>query len=414
MHHPRNIKPESDLIFNLYLIFTVSFLIRSTARLPILGTIRFEFLLAILLLGLILIQPEKVKLSENAKKINNVILLLLAYSILSLPFVEYPGSVIKNNLTDFIKAILFFYFTLYTVTNLRRLKIFIFVYIFCQLIRILEPLYMHVTTGYWGTKTHLGGGEFMARLSGSPYDIIGPNELAFIIASVIPFLYFLCLTAKGFQWRLLFILVTPALIYTLILTSSRSGFIAVAFALLLIFLQSKKKVFFILIGLIALPLAYGNLTDNQKDRYLSIFSSDAKGAATSQGRKSGVIREFNLGLEKPIFGHGLGTSLESKFNGYGDAQIAHNLYTEVLIELGFIGLFIFLKLLILITTSVKLAIKESLSTNNYIQNLGQAMKIWLYTNLLFSLATFGLHIPIWYLSAGLAACLLNIIQTDKK
>ena len=60
-----------------------------------------------------------------------------------------------------------------------------------QVWRVLEPLYMHLRSGYWGDFTSLGNWEYMDRLSGSPYDIINPNGLGFVIIMTLPLLHFL-------------------------------------------------------------------------------------------------------------------------------------------------------------------------------------------------------------------------------
>ena len=55
-----------------------------------------------------------------------------------------------------------------------------------QVWRVLEPLYMHLKSGYWGDYASLGNWEYMNRLSGSPYDIINPNGLGFVIIMTLP------------------------------------------------------------------------------------------------------------------------------------------------------------------------------------------------------------------------------------
>src|SRR5690606_29141626 len=105
-----------------------------------------------------------------------------------------------------------------------------------------------------------------------------------------------------------------------------------------IFWRSQRK-FLMLCGIVlALMIAYPNLTDDQRQRYLSITSSDSKFSGTTEGRVSGLQKNFSTGMQRPIFGHGLGTSAEANFNTYGEAAPAHNLYLEIFEELGVVGL----------------------------------------------------------------------------
>jgi O-antigen ligase len=91
----------------------------------------------------------------------------------------------------------------------------------------------------------------------------------------------------------------------------------------------------------ALP-GQSNLTADQRDRYLSMVSSSAKQSGSAQGRIDGLKLNRDVFLTRPIFGFGLGTSLEANFNVAGEIHAAHNLYLEVLIELGLIGFFLYL------------------------------------------------------------------------
>ena len=114
--------------------------------------------------------------------------ILLAYILVTIPFVEWPGSVI-HNLEGYAKSLCFFFFVVATVDTTRKLRILISVYAATQVFRVLEPLEMHLRSGYWGSFTSLGNWEYMDRLSGSPYDIINPNGLGFVIIMALPLVY---------------------------------------------------------------------------------------------------------------------------------------------------------------------------------------------------------------------------------
>src|SRR5690606_18562712 len=99
------------------------------------------------------------------------------------------------------------------------------------------------------------------------------------------------------------------------------------------------------LGVVIVIGAFSVMTPIQKDRYLSLIDSDTAGGASADGRIAGMIGEFKLGLQRPVVGHGLGTTSEAKFHTWGATKASHNLYGEVLIELGLIGLVIFLRFL---------------------------------------------------------------------
>src|SRR5690606_27442589 len=105
-------------------------------------------------LPIFFLQREKVS-GWSKDPISSSVLLLILYIFISLPLVEWPGSVIRNNLSQFVKAVVFFFFAALLIDSNRRLKLFLVVFLGCQVIRVFEPLFLNVTQGYWGSKTHL-------------------------------------------------------------------------------------------------------------------------------------------------------------------------------------------------------------------------------------------------------------------
>src|SRR5690606_39601643 len=58
-------------------------------------------------LPIFFLQREKVS-GWSKDPISSSVLLLILYIFISLPLVEWPGSVIRNNLSQFVKAVVFF------------------------------------------------------------------------------------------------------------------------------------------------------------------------------------------------------------------------------------------------------------------------------------------------------------------
>lgn len=405
--------------YRIYLLFVVSWFLHLGSRLPILGSIRFDMLLVLTLLIFLCSdtheQPEKKKKEQVARGgTRKIIYGLIIYVLLTLPLVEWPGSVLNHGLTNFIKAIIFYFFTIKFVRTTRQLKIFIIVFVLCQLFRIVEPMYLHLTQGYWGSQAYIGGGQMMNRLGGAPADIINPNGLAFVILTVIPFLYYF-LSYSG--WTK--ICVPPLFavsVYALQLTASRSGMIALLLVLIAFFIKSKRKVLLLFISFLSATILFSALDANQRDRYLSIVDSHSKNAATAQGRITGIQSNFTVAMRKPLFGHGLGTSKEANANFANHNQRAHNLYAEVAQELGFVGLGIFLFYIWRVIKQVGPQMKV-LSTqfgpDHFFSRLNNSLKVWFVMNLFFSLASYGLSSYEWYLFPGICESLAYVAGQSK-
>ena len=418
------------------MLYIISFFLHLSARIPAIAVLRPDLLIAISLIFMLIAQQQKLA-GRLDNPCNRYLLIFLAYTLVSLPFVEWPGSVLRGNLVEVIKAFFFFYFTVLVVDTDTRMKRFIFVFIACQLIRVLEPLYLHETSGYWGSSTYIGGGEFVGRLGGAPSDVINPNGLGLVIATLFPFLHYLWGNSRWIL-KLAYISMVPLLLYALVLTMSRSGMVALMIIIGSIFLRSRHKFVMIIVSIMISGMAWTNMNDLQRDRYLSLTGAeDVQGAGTFDGRIEGIKSEFMVALNKPIVGFGLGTSKEALFNINNGTHLAHNLYTETFIEMGIIGLIIF----ILFIKSIYKTLKQAgvnlasiptappdkkqkirpqttnVDSHQYEKNLMLALSACFWMYIIFSIAQYGLREYHWYFLAGLATVLnrrtrLKSVVTD--
>lgn len=403
------------LTFYLYSLYIISFFLHLPARFPGMNFMRPDMLLAISIFLMLAVEQDKFE-GRLTSSSNKIMWIMLVYIALSLPFVEWPGSVLKDNLVVFIKAIIFFYFTVLIVDTNTRLKQFIFIFVLCQTFRVLEPLYLNVTSGYWGSNTHLGGGEFTDRLSGAPVDIINPNGLAFVIAMAFTFLHYL-LGTLTWKYKLAYLSILPAFLYALLLTLSRSGFIAMAVICWNIFIHSRHKFVFLMVSLIAVVTLWSNMSPVQKERYLSLSGDeDVRGAETVQSRLSGWTKSIPVIAGNPVFGHGIGTSKEAMYNEIQAGHVSHILYMEIWIEIGFIGFIIYMAFIKSIYDTLKRAVARIRDIQsfvmeddqynvgidvNYYGNLVTALNACFWMYLVFSLAQYGVSEYHWYLLAGL-------------
>lgn len=393
--------PESKFFFNLYLLFIVSYLLRFTARVSVLGAIRFDLLIAgVLFIGLL---KEAQKAKDNFDHpITKSLYAILIYVALTLPFVEWPGSVLKGNLILFIKALMFFFFTIAFVNSPAKLRKILVVYVLCQTFRVLEPLYMNITQGYWGSATHVAGGEFASRLSGSPYDVVNPNGLAFVICIAWAYWHYFVGNSEKFRNKLLYWGIASAFAYAMILTMSRSGLIALAVLGAFIFLASNRKFLIIIILVSGSIFAFSQMTDIQKERVLSITGSqESSQSSSAQGRINFMFRMADVWLNRPIFGHGLGTSKEAGANYGEDAKIAHSIYFEVLIELGIIGFYFFMRFVLHVKNAIISVKSEIMEKGEFDHLLAQVLHSLLWVYSIFSIGYFGFSRSWWYFLAGI-------------
>lgn len=394
---------------NLYLVFVASWFLHIGLRIEALGLIRFDFLLVLALGALALVSSSEKRAAPSGLSSQRMSMVLLGYAIVSLPFVEWPGSVLNVGLQTFIKALVFGIFTHAFVRTERDLRRLLTVFVAAQSFRVLEPLYLHVTTGYWGSFASMGAGdEFMDRLSGAPSDIVNPNGLAFVIVTSLVFFHHMAPLSRVVLWA--YLIYAPLAVWALTMTASRTGIVALGIALGVLWLKSSRKVTFAVVTVVVLVVVGPMLPPDLQDRYLSIVSSDAKNAGTASGRSESIRVGFEVAKRRPIFGHGLGTSTEAQANFLGNDMPAHNLYVELAQELGFVGFALFVVFLGVVIREVGSARArcQAAGSTGLVMRTADGVQVFLWMNVISSWASYGLSGYEWYFMAGLAGVVVRL------
>ncbi|MBM9616712.1 O-antigen ligase family protein [Desulfobulbus rhabdoformis] len=404
----------------LLILFMFSYFIHSTSRFVILAAIRFEFLLGIMiLLCILLVQyQDKWRLSVQSGK---RLYFFLLYVFLSLPLVTWPGSVLRFHLVEWIKIAIFFIFIVTLIRSVAQLKCFFYMFMGTQMVRILEPLYLHKTTGYWGSvaSSHVNGAQqFLNRLSGAPHDIVNPNQLAWVIVNMVPFIYFL-LWQGGKACKIIALITIIPSVYALLLTGSRSGLLSLIFVFLTIIYFSRNRIKNFLMALVlGFPVAifiFGILGTDLQTRYLSVIDHNLAGGDTAQGRIESLIRGVGSISNNPLFGNGLGTSPETNANVIGGrAQMTHNLYLEVFQEVGLIGFILFMMYIYSIIKSLmeakNLLIYQGRDEIDWLYRFTTALQVWIVMDLFYSLSCFGLRSWEWYFFGAVSTVVLALVR----
>lgn len=408
--------------FAVYLLFVFSYFLHFTERFPILGLIRFDFILMIVL-SVFLITSLNVTIQRyRQSNIVKNLLVFILYFLLTIPLVKWPGSVVKYGIDWYLKVVFFFFYTIAFVDSEKKLKIFIFAFIGCQILRGLEPAWMHYTSGYWGDVafSHVGGTmTALDRLSGSPYDVINPNQLAWVIVNTVPFIYFFGWFKRKLFLKFLTTTVSAFLIYALLLTGSRSGLICLFVVFFgIVFFSEKRWRNIILFCFVIVPVSMivsGLLNPNLAERYLSLIDSSAAGADTAQGRINGLFDTLSTIMNQYGFlGHGLGTSREVNVNYLGSKLVSHNFYIESLQEVGIVGAFLIFKYVYSIFYSLRDAIKTNEKTrNDFISLLLKALIVWEIMQLIYCLSCFSLSSWEWYFFGGVVVVALKLNDEQK-
>jgi len=237
-------------------------------------------------------------------------------------------------------------------------KIQLMVFVTLVLIRSRERIHMLIwvialSLAFFGIKggifTVLTGGQNMVL--GPPGSFIeGNTEIALALIMTLPLLRYLQLNTNNKLLR-------HALMVAMILTSlsiigsySRGAFLAGAAMAALLWIKSRQKFWLAIMLLVSLPVMLGMMPDKWFDKMGTIQTYEED--ASAMGRINAWWFAFNLANDNPITGGGFDTFDRDLFLIYApepeDFHDAHSIYFEMLGEQGYIGLGLFL-VLILVT-----------------------------------------------------------------
>lgn len=399
--------------FGCYLAYLITFLLNLGARWAWLGAIRPTVVLLVVTSIALLVQQDRLR-GRLQSPLAKSLLLIAAWILVTLPFVEFPGSFLRGNWQGIAKAMAFFFFTALIVDSPRRFGAAVGIIILCQLIRILEPLYLHATAGYWGDKAFLAGtdGEFMDRLSGAPWDVVNPNGLGYVVVSVFPWLHYMLLGSSSRALKVAYFVLAPLTIWVLVLTGSRSAAVAFSVVVIAIVAHSQRRAAAVAVVAAAFIVVLPQLGDQLWDRYASIVGKGDANSATAAGRYEAMRNDFRVGLNAPVFGHGVGTSAEARYHSIGHAKISHNMYGEAFIELGVIGLVLYSWMIFRIGSEIVALRRQTVKEQDALQfRRGMfAVSAWFWASVVFSVAQYGVSEYHWYLMAGLVVAMSNVLK----
>ncbi len=186
--------------------------------------------------------------------------------------------------------------------------------------------------------------NFSYGLKRIPSTFGNPNVYAIFLIIMLPFFYSAVLNAKTLMRKLLLIAMAVPPLVALVLTGTRSAWLAVIISLfIVVFFKNRKLIpVFLLLGLMSIPLLPASITN--RIMTLTNISNDTSTQYRLKIYESvmHVIKDFwfsGLGLGSDVFQKAYNRYY--KFTGQGVIAHAHNLYLQIWLEMGIMGLLSF-------------------------------------------------------------------------
>jgi O-antigen ligase len=167
---------------------------------------------------------------------------------------------------------------------------------------------------------------------------------------------FMVLMGNGNIWKkLIAVLEIFIYAYTILATGSRGGLISVAIAFLIVFVFYKgeyskgalvKKIIIAFLILIGATMVVTLISDDMLKRYTIASVVESKGTHRLEFWEKGMEIYADSNLFRQIFGYGYNTIRTIFSRNNFISVVMHNVYLEYLMEIGIIGLLIYMNSLI--------------------------------------------------------------------
>jgi putative inorganic carbon (hco3(-)) transporter len=264
------------------------------------------------------------------------ILLLLALFgqlCLAVPFSTWRGGSFGNVL-EFSKIVLIVLLLVQAVNTFPRLRQLIFVQTLAVItISVVSLINMSLIAG---------------RMNGSIGGIYGnPNDLAANISLAMPFCFAFLQATRNIIKKGFWLCIILLLIYALVATFSRGGFLAMlaAAASSLWYIGAKtrrSRRFLLVLPFVVCIALLGTMRGNYGTRIQSIFDPTLDQTGSHVARQNLLIRSLEVAARHPLLGVGPGQFEEFS----GDWHAAHNSYTELAADAGIAASIFFIWMLV--------------------------------------------------------------------
>ena len=267
---------------------------------------------------------------------------------LTVPFSIWPGGSLAV-LLDFAKTAVIFVLLSQVINTIARLRLAAWL-LTC----------MAIGLGFFALYSFLTGdmidqGANQDRLRGNEGALTkNPNDLALMVNLLLPLTVGLFLASQEVWQRVTLFVAIGLEAVTVVLTYSRGGAITLA-AILVAYLwklRRRQERSLIYAGLLAAVLALPLLPSSYFDRMGTIINMQADRTGSAQERLSDMMIAGKTILDNPVIGAGMGMNMLAMREARGGWLPVHNVYLEHALDLGLIGLALFLVLLMSCIRSV--------------------------------------------------------------
>jgi hypothetical protein len=248
------------------------------------------------------------------------------------------GTAGEKIVEDYFKIFVFYGLMVVVVHDERDLK------------RLVLALLL-VMTVYLGHsfREYLGGRHVytmrISRMVGVDTTMGDPNSFGATIVYVLPFVIPFWMEQRALRWRLFLGGYVALSVMCIGLTGSRSAFVGLVLGSLIVIVRSRFRGRMAVAALLLTPALWAALPPSLQNRFETIVNPEvgpANAQTSAEGRIEGLLTGVKLWQGSPFTGCGPGAWRPAS----GSKIESHNLYGQIIGELGSVGALAFLAVLI--------------------------------------------------------------------
>lgn len=369
-------------------------------RISLLGTIRIEFILGLFLTVASLHKLLTSADSNPAARKLIVSVFVFYFFLLFFAFVSYDQA---HSWNVFFERVLKFSLLALFISAWARTKADFVIIVFGFFIAIFKI----AQEGYFGIFT--GGmmwqNQGIMRLHGVTPLFRHPNSLSGLAVSALPFFVFL-FKFQTWHTKIAFLIGGMGLLLIVLYTGSRTGYLATFVIFLCMvyrmgILRAKTLFYLTVIALAAVVFT----PEEYKDRLMTIFQSEEERGGSANKRLE-IIEDAFVIVGKYPLGIGVQAFPHIRDLEFGRAQDTHNLYLEVMTNLGIPGFIAFLCFIYyLFKLNLDSNRKFKLGNELFLSELCIVINLYILCRLALGMFGMDLYEIYWWFAIGFTVAL---------
>jgi O-antigen ligase len=315
---------------------------------PWLGDLRIERVYMLCFMVIVFLYKDKRFLPSPI----NIALIFFGFALILSGLFSISWDTSWKIIEDYLKFFIFYFMIILCIKDEKDFQFII--------VAFIGVMFLYVGKSAWEFFFH---GRYVYRMGimrmvGIDVTYGNPNAFAATICYSLPLTWAMIRYRFDNAWlRLAFWAYIALALVAIVYTGSRSGMVTALLFFFLVLLTTKRKILATSLFSVALILTWHVMPLDLQNRFLSTFTDDvdvtAGAISSAEGRMEGFKHGWYLFTNNPLTGIGPGNFPLS----WPIAKNAHNLFGQVLGELGLLGALSFALLVLMILFKNKRIIK---------------------------------------------------------